>query len=92
MTQQDTSAAEQPSGLRWQIEQFHCEFQQVTGVECCQCRKGRSQRNHIAIAARVWLRLKHVARQAQTSVYQRKQRLLDEYMTREPAQPTTAFA
>jgi hypothetical protein len=30
--------------------EFHRELKQLTGVEACQCRKARIQRNHIACA------------------------------------------
>jgi hypothetical protein len=36
--------------IRWKVEEFHRELKQLTGVESCQCRKGRIQRNHIACA------------------------------------------
>jgi hypothetical protein len=32
----------------WQVEDFHRGFKQLTGSEKCQCRKARSQRNHLA--------------------------------------------
>ena len=34
--------------VRWQVEEFHRSFKQLTGSEKCQCRKARSQRNHLA--------------------------------------------
>lgn len=34
--------------VRWQVEEFHRSFKQLTGSEKCQCRKERSQRNHLA--------------------------------------------
>jgi Transposase DDE domain len=40
--------AQKACGLRWKIEEFHREAKQLTGIERCQCRKGRIQRNHIA--------------------------------------------
>lgn len=92
IAQQDTNAAEQESGVRWLVEQFHREFKQLTGVESCQCRKGRSQRNHIALAALVWVRLKQLAYETKTTVYQLKQGLLDAYMRREMTEPTIRFA
>lgn len=33
---------------RWQVEDFHKGFKQLTGSEKCQCRKAHSQRNHLA--------------------------------------------
>ena len=92
ITQQDTNAAAQESDIRWLVEQFHREIKQVTGIESCQCRKSRSQRNHLALAALTWVRLKSLAYQAKTTVYQLKQRLLDAYMTRELTEPTLVFA
>jgi predicted transcriptional regulator len=34
--------------LRWQVEEPHRGIKQLTGSEKCQCRKARSQRNHLA--------------------------------------------
>jgi len=92
LAQHDTAAAEQKSGIRWLVEQFHREIKQVTGVECCQCRKGRSQRNHLALAALTWTRLKQVAYEVKKTVYQLKQGLLDEYMKQELREPKLVFA
>lgn len=90
--QDDTQAAEQESNVRWLIEQFHREAKQLTGLQACQCRLARSQRNHIALALRTWTCLKRVAYQTKTTVYQLKQGLLDDYLRRELAQPTLRFA
>ena len=48
-------------GVRSKIEEFHREIKQLTGIESCQCRAGRIQRNHIACALLVWTRLKSLA-------------------------------
>ena len=66
--------------LRWKIEQFHRETKQVTGIEACQCRLARIQRNHIACAILVWIRLKQVAQETPSTIYQLKQGLLDDYI------------
>ena len=58
MSQDSTAAVRQACGLRWKIEQTHREAKQTTGLESCQCRKARIQRNHIACAFLVWARLK----------------------------------
>ena len=92
VAQNDPHAAEQQSGVRWLVEQFHREFKQLTGVESCQCRKGRSQRNYIALAAVVWVRLKQVAYETKTTIYHLKQGLLDACMSREMNTPTIRFA
>jgi hypothetical protein len=41
----------------WAIESYHRGIKQCTGVERCQCRKARAQRNHIGLALRAFLRL-----------------------------------
>ena len=45
--QNSAQAAQDKRGLCWKIEQFHREAKQVTGLEKCQCRTQRAQRNHI---------------------------------------------
>jgi len=90
--QDDTQAAAQESNVRWLIEQFHREAKQLTGLQACQCRLARSQRNHIALALRTWTCLKRLAYQTKTTVYQLKQGLLNDYLRRELAQPTLRFA
>lgn len=49
--------------LRSKIEQFHREEKQLTGIERCQYRKTRIQRNHIACTILVWIRLAAIAKQ-----------------------------
>ncbi len=78
--QASTQTTQEVCGLRWKIEQFHRETKQTTGIEGCQCRLARIQRNHIACAILVWVRLKHLAEQSASTIYQLKQGLLDDYM------------
>lgn len=80
MAQDSTQDTQEVCGLRWKIEQFHRETKQTTGIEGCQCRLARIQRNHIACAILVWVRLKHLAEQSASTIYQLKQGLLDDYM------------
>lgn len=40
----------------WAIEHYHRGIKQCTGVERCQCRSARAQRNHIGLALRAFLR------------------------------------
>jgi len=65
---------------RWKIEQYHRELKQLTGVERCQARKQRSQRNHIACAILAWLNLFEEAKRRTITVYQVKERLLHDYL------------
>jgi hypothetical protein len=62
--QNSTRATQDACALRWKIEQFHREIKQLTGIEKCQCRKARIQRNHIACAVLVWISLTQLARNA----------------------------
>ena len=89
---QDDTHAEQESNGRWLLEQFPREANQLTGLQACQCRLARSQRTPIARALRTCTCLKRLAGHAKTTTYQLKQRLLDDYMHPELAQPTLRFA
>ena len=40
---------------RWSIEVYHRELKQTCGIERCQARTGRAQRNHICLAIKVWI-------------------------------------
>ena len=88
----DTAAAKQESSVRWTIEPFHRELKQLTGVQACQCRLARNQRNHIAMAVRAWTRLKQAICQTQQTVYQLKQGFLDTYTRHELIKPALVFA
>lgn len=87
-TQHSTAAAQQACGYRWKIEQLHREGKQVTGMERCQCRSARIQRNHIACAFLVWVRLKQLAYTSGRTVYQLKQNLLDDYLCQQLRNPS----
>ena len=41
----------------WTIEAYHRGLKQFCGVEKCQARAGRAQRNHVALALRAFVRL-----------------------------------
>ena len=53
-----TQVAQEADNWRWQVEEFHRELKQLTGSEKCQCRKARSQRNHLACCYHAWVSLK----------------------------------
>jgi len=92
LAQYDQEAAEKESSIRWKIEQLHREEKQITGIESCQCRIARSQRNHILVANLVWLTFKKVAYKTSKTVYQIKQQLLDDYIIQQLKQPIIRFA
>lgn len=87
-TQDSTEATQKVCGFRWKIEQLHRETKQLTGLEHCQCRKARSQRNHIACAFLVWVRLKQLANQMGQTVYRVKHGLLDDYLIQQLSNPS----
>lgn len=88
LSRDSTQEAQKARLLRWKIEEFHREAKQLTGMERCQCRAGRIQRNHIACALLVWSRLKHLAYQSGRTVYQIKHGLLQDYLVQQLKNPT----
>ena len=73
--------------LRWNVEEFHRELKQLTGSERCQCRKARSQRNHIACCYHAWLSLKMYAAKMKSTIYQVRTALFSDYLSSELAHP-----
>lgn len=89
LAQDSTQDTQKVSAVRWKIEEFHREAKQLTGIESCQCRSGRIQRNHIACALLVWSRLKSLAYQSgQKTIYQIKHGLLREYLVQQLKNPS----
>jgi hypothetical protein len=80
LTQDYTPEVQAICSIRWNIEEFHREIKQLTGIEACQCRKSRIQRNHIACAMLVWNHLKRLAFQSCKTIYQLKSGLLSDYL------------
>ena len=91
LSQNSTSETRGKCAVRWKIEQFHREAKQLTGLECCQCRKARIQRNHIACALLVWTRLAQIARETGKTLYRIKQGLLDDYLRQQLRNPSVAM-
>lgn len=91
LTQDSTDAVQDESGIRWKIEEFHRELKQLTGIEACQCRKGRIQRNHIACALLVWTRLKTLAYQSAQTIYQIKYGMLSQYLIAQLQRPLVSM-
>ncbi len=55
---------------RWQIEVFHRELKQTCGLERCQSRTNRAQRNHIGFSVLSWIKQANVRRQVHLTLYQ----------------------
>jgi hypothetical protein len=88
ITQHSTHDTQKVCALRWKIEQFHREIKQTTGIESCQCRSARIQRNHIACAVLVWIRMTQIAHALKQSIYRTKQGLLDDYLRQQLRNPS----
>jgi hypothetical protein len=88
LAQDSSDATQEVCRIRWKIEQFHRELKQLTGVERCECRKARIQRNHIACAVLVWIRMTDVARKTNQTIYKIKHGLLANYLRQELRNPT----
>ena len=76
------------NAVRWHIEQLHRELKQLVGSAKCQCRKARSQRNHLACCYLAWVFIKKRARQIQTTCYQAKHLLWSDFLKSQLATPT----
>ena len=83
-----TQVAQDANDVRWQVEELHREFKQLTGSEKCQCRKARSQRNHLACCYHAWLSLKLYAQRMGQTVYQARTSLFSAYLRAELLCPT----
>jgi hypothetical protein len=79
--------AQDANDVRWQVEELHRGLKQLTGSAKCQCRKARSQRNHLACCYHAWLSLKVKAKQLNKTLYQVKSDLLRDYLRAELRNP-----
>jgi len=57
---------------RWEIEVFHRELKQTCGLEHCQARTSRAQRNHIVLSVRTWIKQAALRKQYNISFYQQQ--------------------
>jgi len=92
LTQDSTEETQQVCAIRWKIEQLHREVKQITGLERCQCRTARIQRNHIACAMLVWSRFKELAYETGRTVYQIKFGQLSDYLIEQLKSPAVKMA
>ncbi len=90
LSRDSTQETQKVRAVRRKIEEFHREAKQLTGIEDCQCRSGRIQRNHIACALLVWARLKSPAYQSSggRSIYRIKRGLLHDYLVQQLKTPS----
>ena len=83
----NTQVVQNENKVRWFIEQLHRELKQLTGIERCQCRKQRAQRNHFACCYHAWFSLKVVAKKLGKTLYQVKHDLWSDYLRNELRNP-----
>jgi Transposase DDE domain len=57
--------------IRWDVEVYHRELKQTCGIERCQARTGRAQRNHIFMAIAAWIE-KHQRRCCEAITFYRQ--------------------
>lgn len=91
MAQNSTYGVRKACAIRWKIEEFHRELKQTTGIEKCQARKQRSQRNHINPCIQAWIVMKTAARAAHISIYEQKNKPLRDYVAERWRHPYTVF-
>jgi SRSO17 transposase len=82
-----TDDVQDEDAKRWQVEQLHRELKQLTGIEKCQCRKQRAQRNHIAGCYQAWLAIKVKATTLGKTLYATVHDLLYEFLRAELCDP-----
>jgi hypothetical protein len=92
VSQKDVKSVRNECKIRWKIEEFHREIKQLTGIESCQCRKEKIQRNHIGCAMLVWAKLKNLAYQTGKNVYELWKSQYDQLVTRLLQNPILRFA
>jgi hypothetical protein len=82
----DAGARQQYAEVGFAIENYHRELKQNCGVEKCQARSERAQRNHIGLAVRAFVRLEWHFFSTGVSGFEAKLRLIREavrlYLTR----------
>ena len=92
LSQDSAVAVKTMCGIRWKIEQYHREGKQLLGLERCQCRKARAQKNHIGCAILAWHCLTNLARKFRTNIYALKNKLLSDYLKEALKNPSIPFA
>ena len=73
--------------VRWQVEEFHRSFKQLTGSEKCQCRKASAQRNHLTCCYLAWVSLRQHARAIGQTIYQAHQQPWSDFLRRQLQNP-----
>jgi len=75
---------------RWKVEELHRELKQLTGIEKCESRSARAQRNHIGCAYQAYLSLKVHAKRLNKTVYAVKNGIWEDFLCHVFANPSIA--
>src|SRR5205085_5087672 len=76
---------------RWKIEEYHRGLKQTTGIEKCQARNQRSQRNHIFCSIISFVALEINRLEKNISWYQAKQSIIQHAMRQYIFSPTISL-
>ena len=79
------------SDFSWTIEEYHRGLKQFCGVERCQCRTEKAQRNHIGLAIRTFLRFEIFSLKSGYSWFEAKMRIIRDAVRAYIAVPVYAF-
>ena len=81
----------QLSDFSWTIENYHRGLKQFCGVEKCQVRAFRGQRNHIGLAIRTFLRFESFNLKTGYSQFEAKNRIIRDAVRKYLANPVYAL-
>ena len=79
------------SDFSWTIEEYHRGLKQFCGIERCQCRKAKAQRNHIVLAIRTFLRFEIFTLKSGNSWFEAKTRIIRDAVRAYLSDPVYAF-
>jgi len=81
----------QLSDFSWTIEEYHRGLKQFCGVERCQCRSEKKQRNHIGLSIRTFLRFEVFNLKTGCSWFESKNRIIRDAVRTYLTNPEYAF-
>ncbi len=81
----------QLSDFSWTTEEYHRGLRQFCGAERCQCRAAKSQRNHIGLSVRTFLRFEVFSLKTGYSWFEAKNRIIRDAVRAYLTNPAYAF-
>jgi len=79
------------SDFSWTIEEYHRGLKQFCGIERCQCRSAKAQRNHISLAVRTFIRFEIFSLRSGYSWFEAKTRIIRNAVRAYLSAPVYAF-